>query len=67
MFSISPYHSVVLLIHIPISYINFTDSFRKQKSAKHMLLAGLLDRLVTHFQSYGSLVSIWQYMVLHGQ
>ena len=38
MFSILPYHSVVLLTHIPISYINFSDSFREQKSAKYRLL-----------------------------
>jgi len=67
MFSFSPYHSVVLLTHIPISYINFSDSFREQKSAKHGLMSGLLDRLVTHVQSCGPLPSTWQYVVLHGQ
>jgi len=51
VFSISPYHSVVLHTHIPIPYIKFNDSFRKQKSAKHWLLSGLLDRLVTYISS----------------
>jgi hypothetical protein len=66
MYNISPYHSVVLFTHILVSYINFSDSFRKQKSSKHWLLLGLLDRLVTHTSSHVDPVfpfgSMWCYL-----
>jgi hypothetical protein len=66
MFSISHGRSIVFFIRIPLWYINFSDNYRKQKSAKHWLLSGLLETLVTHTSSHVDPMfpsgSMWCYM-----